>query len=109
MKRLHLYLILAALALVLSMASFFVVIQNASDEPYVVFRKMDAIIQIGVAMILMLLWFQWIAGIVWGVCCRRVSAWWLLLLPWTLICEFYLFNCPKVYLQDILRFVARSH
>ena len=83
--------------------------QNASDEPYVVFRRSDAIVQVGVAMLLMLLWFQLIVGIVWGIACRRVSAWWMLLLPWIFICELYLFYCLSGYLQDISRFIEQSH
>ncbi len=109
MKRLHFHLILAASAFVLSISSVFVVMQGASDEPYVVFRRSDAIVQIGAAMILMLLWFQLLVGTVWGIARCRISAWWLLLLPWMLFGEFILFHCPKSYMQDILRFVVRSH
>jgi hypothetical protein len=109
MKRLHLHYILAASAFVLSIVSFFIVIQGASDEPYMVFRWSDAIVQVGLAMLLMLPWFQLIAGIIWGIAYWCVSAWWLHLLPWVLICEFYLFYCLSGYLQDISRYVARSH
>jgi len=109
MKRLHLHFILTASAFVLSIASFFVVMQNASDEPYVVFRRSDAIVQVGVAMLQMLLWFQLIVGIVWGIAFRRISAWWMFMLPWALICEFYLVYCLNGYLQDISRFVAQPH
>lgn len=109
MKRLHTNLILAASALVLSVASFFVVMQGASDEPYTVFRMSDAVVQIGVAMVLMLLWVQLAVVIVAGVACRRVSQWWLPLLLWVVIWQFYLFQCPSGYVQDITRYVAQSH
>ena len=109
MKPLHTNLILAASALVLSLTSFFVVIRGASDEPYIVFRKSDAVVQVGVAMVLMLLWLQLAVGIVAGVVRRRVSLWWLPLLLWVLICEFYLFDSPSGYVQDITRYVAQSH
>jgi hypothetical protein len=59
-------------------------------------------------MILMLLWFQLLVGTVCGITFRRISAWWLLLLPWMLFGEFMLFCCVKNYMQDILRFVAQS-
>ena len=108
MKPLHANLILAVSALVLSVASFFVVIQAASDEPYTVFRKSDAVVQVGIAMVLMLLWIQLAASIVAGVVRRRVSLWWLPLLLWVLICEFYLFQSPSGYVQDITRYVAQS-
>jgi len=109
MKRFHLHLIVAASALVLSIASFFVVIRGASDEPYTVFRRSDAIVQVGVAMVLMLLWLQLAGALVAGVVRRRVSAGWLPLLVWVLICEFYLFHSPSGYIHDITRYVAESH
>jgi hypothetical protein len=109
MKLLHTNLILATSALALSAASFFVVIQGASDEPYTVFRKSDAVVQVGIAMILMLLWVQLAVGIVAGVARRRVSLWWLPLLIWILICEFYLFHSPSGYVHDITRYAAQSH
>jgi hypothetical protein len=107
MKPLHTNLILAASALVLSVLSFVVVYQGASDEPYTSFRKSDAVVQVGVAMVLMLLWVQLAACIVVGVIRRRVSLWWLPLLLWVLICEFYLFDSPSGYVQDIARYVAQ--
>ena len=109
MKPLHTNPILGASALVLSVASYFVVVQGASDEPYTVFRKSDAVVQVGVAMMLMLLWAQVAAGIVAGVVRRRVSRWWLPLLLWVLTCEFYLFQSPSGYVQDITRYVAQTH
>ena len=109
MKPLHTNPILGASALVLSVASYFVVVQGASDEPYTVFRKSDAVVQVGVAMMLMLLWVQLAVGLVAGFVRRRVSMWWLPLLLWVLICEFYLFHSPSGYVYDITRYVAHSH
>ena len=108
MKTVQHNLIAAGLAVLLSIASFIVVMQGASDEPYTVFRKSDALVQIGVAMALMLLWVQLAIGIVVGVRRRRLSVWWLPLLLWVLICEFYLFQSPSGYIQDIARYVAES-
>ncbi len=108
MKSLHIHLILGGAAFALSAASFFVVVQGASDEPYTVFRASDAVVQIGFGMVLMLLWFQLAGAIVVSVARRRVSQWWLTLLVWVLICEFYLFHSPIGYVQDIARYVAHS-
>ena len=107
-KRLHTNLFLTASALVLSVASFFVVIKGASDEPYTAFRQSDVLVQVGVAMMLMLLWVQLAIGIVAGVVRCRVSPWWMPLLVWVLICEFYLIQSPSGYVQDIARHVAES-
>ena len=109
MKRLHLNLVVAVSAIVLSIASFVVVMQGASDEPYVVFRRSDALVQVGVAMVLMLLWVQLAGGMIYGVVRRRISLWWLSLLLWVVICEFYLYESPSGYIQDITRYVAVSH
>lgn len=108
MRRIHLYLILASVILVLSMASFFVVFQGAIDEPYGVFRKYDAIVQIGVAMVLMLLWSEVAIAIIAGVIGRYISVWWLSLLFWVGICEFYLAYSPIGYVNDIVRNAAVS-
>jgi hypothetical protein len=108
MKRFRLHSLLVSSAFVLSGVSCFVVLQNASDEPYTAFRSSEAIVQIGVAMMLMLLWLQLAAATVAGVARRHVSAWWLPLLAWVLICEFYLFHSLSGYVQDITRFVAAS-
>lgn len=109
MKRSQLHLILTVSALGLSIISFLVVVDGAADEPYLVFRAWDAIVQIGFAMILMLLWFQLAAGMIAGVVRRQVSAWWLLLLAWVPVCESYLFDNTNGYIQDIMRYTATSH
>jgi hypothetical protein len=36
---------------------------------------------------------------------RKISAWWLAVLPWAVICLLYLSQCPLGYLQDIENFV----
>jgi len=109
MKRSHLHVVVIASAIALSIGSFLVVMRGATDEPYVSFHRSDAIVQVGVAMLLMLLWVQLAAGVIWGVVRRRISAWCLPLLILVLICEFYLSYCPSGYVQDITRYVAVSH
>lgn len=109
MKKAHLKLILAMSVILLSIASSVVVIQGASDEPYMVFRRSHALVQIGVAMVLMLLWIQLAGGIIYGVVRGRISLWWLPLLLWVLICEFYLYQSPRGYIHDITNYVSKSH
>lgn len=109
MKQTRLNLILAVSVFVLSIVSLLVVVDAGAAEPYMVFRGWDAIIQIGFAMILMLLWFELAVGIIAGVVRRQVSVWWLLLLVWVLICEFYLFESPSGYIQDIMRYATKSN
>lgn len=103
MRQIHFNLILISAILVLSITSFFIVIQGAIDEPYGIFRGYDAIVQIGVAMMLMLLWFEVAVAMVVGVISRRISVWWLSLLFWAGTCEFYLAFCPIGYVHDIVQ------
>jgi hypothetical protein len=66
----------------LTIISALIVLDNASAEPYVEFRGWDAILHIGVAMIVMLIWIQVAAALITGVVRRNISAWWLSLLLW---------------------------
>ena len=108
MKPFQANLTLAVSTLVLSVASFFVVMQGATDEPYTTFRQYDALVQVGVAMVLMLLWLQVGIAIVVAVVRSRISLWWFPMLLWVAICEFYLFHSPVGYVSDISRFVAQQ-
>lgn len=105
MKKINYSIFFTITTLILSVISFIIVLEGASEEPYGVFHKSDAVTQVGIAMILMLMWLQLGIAIVVGVVCRRISIWWLTLLVWVLICEFYLSCCPFGYLDDIERFV----
>jgi hypothetical protein len=106
MNRFQPQLLLAATGLALSVVSFCVVLQSASDEPYFEFRVTDAVVQVGGAMVLMLLWFQLAIALVFGVVRRRVSQRWLALVLWVFICEFYLLAGMSGYVQDIARFAS---
>ena len=107
MKRRRTNSFLAASTLVLSIASFLFVVQGASDEPYMTFRTWDAVIQVGVATVLMLLWAKIAVTVIAGVARHRISNWWSPLLLWILICEFSLFDSPYGYVADMMRYVVR--
>ena len=104
MSRHQLHISFGAVGLLLSVASALVVLRGASDEPYSTFRASDALIQIGAAMILMVLWLQLAAFLVWAVATRRIGRLWLALLLWIALCEFILFDSPSGYVQDITTF-----
>lgn len=101
----HLNLALAAVAAVLSLASLMVVAQGAADEPYTVYRRSDALAQLGVGTALMVLWGCVALAVVVLVAARKLSAAWLLLLIWAALCLFYLSYSPRGYVQDLERFV----
>jgi hypothetical protein len=104
MKPPRIHITLAAVTLLLTLASAIVMLKGASDEPYFSFRASDALVQIGVAMVLMLLWLQLAVFLVWAVAVQRASKLWLLLLLWIVLCECVLSDSPRGYVQDILKF-----
>ena len=93
------------IALVLSIASIHVVFQGAADEPYMGYRRSDAVVQVGIGTALMLLWGCFAIAVLLLTTTRKVSRWWLVVLPWAAICLFYLSYAPLGYLQDIEKFV----
>ena len=90
---------------VLTLVSLFVVFQGASDEPYMVYRRYDAMVQVGVGSALMVLWGCCSISVVVLVRKRKLSPAWLALLLWASICLFYLSYSPLGYLEDIEKFV----
>jgi hypothetical protein len=99
----------AAFALVtaaLSAASFIVVLQGATDEPYMGYRRYDAIVQVGIGTALIVLWCCCCLAVVVLVAARKLPVWWLALLLWAAICLFYLRLAPLGYLEDIEKHVV---
>ena len=82
-----------------------VVCQSASDEPYMMYRRYDALVQVGIGTALMVLWGLWAVAGMLLVGNRKLSPWWLALLLWAAICVFYISNCPLGYLADIEKYV----
>jgi hypothetical protein len=99
----HLSWLIAVLAVFASLASYWLVISNATDEPYAVFRPEDALAQVGVGSALIAVWIFLSAAVLYGVITRSLSTWWLLLLLWITIVLFYLRLCPLGYVGDIAR------
>jgi hypothetical protein len=98
-------IVLACLTAVLSAASLVVVLQGANDEPYMRYRRYDAIVQVGFGTALLVLWCCLSLAVVALVATRKLSRWWLTLLLWAAVCFFYLSACPVGYLEDIEKFV----
>lgn len=95
----------AVTAGLVSIASLVVVIQSANDEPYVSYRRSDAVVQVGVGTALMLLWACWAGALVVLVRARKLPAGWLALLLWAAICLFFLGFSSLGYHADMERFV----
>ena len=104
-SRTQLNVAFALIAAALSIASLFVVMQGANDEPYGAYRRYDAIVQVGVGTALMVLWCSCSLAVLVLVGARKLTAWWLTLLLWAALCLFYLSYSPLGYLQDIEKFV----
>ena len=95
----------ALTGLLLSVASLFVVVQGAHDEPYGTYRRYDALVQVGGGVSLMALWCCWSAAVAVLVAARKLRWGWLVLLLWAAVCVFYLSFSPLGYLEDIEQFV----
>jgi hypothetical protein len=104
-SRTQLNVTFALVAAVLSAASFVVVLQGATDEPYMGYRRYDAVVQVGVGTALMVLWCCCALAVVVLVATRKLPVWWLALLLWAAICLFYLSFAPLGYLGDIEKFI----
>jgi hypothetical protein len=95
--------VIAALAILLSGVSLLVV-QGARDEPYAVYRRYDALVQVRVGAGLMVLWGCVVAGVAGLMMMRRVSLRWVGLVIWGVVCLFYLRGSVVGYLEDVERF-----
>jgi hypothetical protein len=100
--------LVAAVAVLLSGMSVFVVVQGANDEPYAVYRRYDVVVQVGVGTAVAVLWGCFLAGIVGLMVWRKVSWRWAGLVMWGVVCLFYLQTAVVGYLEDLERFVVRS-
>jgi peptidoglycan/LPS O-acetylase OafA/YrhL len=104
-SRRQLNVAVAIVAAALSAVSLFVVVQGANDEPYMAYRRYDAVMQVGVGTALMVLWGCSSVTVLVLVRKRKLSAAWLALLLWAAICLFYLSSSPLGYLEDMERLV----
>ena len=103
MNRTYLNWIIAVVAGLLTIVSFVVVSQGATDEPYFEFHYSDAFTQVVMGTSLITVWCCLSVVVVGLVISRQISSKWLLLLLWSAICIFYLLACPFGYLDDMER------
>ncbi|MDQ2824901.1 MAG: hypothetical protein M3R29_05590, partial [Verrucomicrobiota bacterium] len=102
----HFSLALGTFCVLASVISLILVMQGATDEPYVSFRPADALSQVGLGCALITIWLVLVAAACYGVFTRRLAGWWLLLLPWAAMAIYYLYLCPFGYVEDIMRHVT---
>jgi len=91
----------------MTIASLWVVIKGAGDEPYMVFHLSDAIVQVGVGALLMLVWCAGIAVLVILVRRSTIAKPWLAMILWAAVCLLYLGQGITGYLADIERLAVR--
>jgi hypothetical protein len=89
--------------------SLWVISAGAGDEPYVRFRSYDVYVQVGVAIALIALWFQFAAWLIYAAITRRIHRGWLALLVWIVGVLLYLWQSPTGYVYDISRYVAQRN
>jgi hypothetical protein len=106
MKANNPHCLLVIFALVLSIPSLLLILANASDEPYTAFHGGQAILHIGVAMVLMTLWVQLGLAIAVLVVRKRLTTKWLFFLLWVALCVSVLFDSPNGYVKDLAFYTA---
>ena len=92
-------------AVALSAASLVIVLQGATDEPYMAYRRYDAIVQVGFGTAFIVLWCCYALLVGFLVAARKLSLVWLFLIGWSAICVFYLSFSPLGYVSDLERFI----
>jgi hypothetical protein len=94
---------LMGVAGVLTVFSLPVIYRSMNDEPYYggVVRS-DAIVQVGVASVLVAFWAQWCVLAVWLRWRKRVHWAVLALLLWGMVCVYFLCFCVDGYLSDVI-------
>ncbi len=105
MTRLRRDLIHAGAGLSLTLVSAIIVIDSAGAEPYLTFKLTDAVVQIGGACVVLILWLQFVIWVIAGVIRKRISIWWSASFIWAAVICFFVFDCPVAYAQDITKFV----
>lgn len=104
--------LLALLAMVAVLMSFFscvVMLLYAHDEPfYGPIRPSQAVLYIGVPLVLIVLWIQWIIVVVILAARKRVHWAWSAATLWALIWLSSLSHCPSGYIQDLVNFQGMS-
>jgi hypothetical protein len=109
MTRFRKELVRIGAVVLLSLLSAIIVIDNAGAEPYVTFNHADAIIQIGGACVLLVLWVQFVIWLIVGIIRNKISFMWAPVLIWAFIACLYVSHCPVAYAQDITKFVIERH
>ncbi len=97
----HFSIALNTLCLLASIVSLILVMQGATDEPYVTFRPAEALSQIGLGCALITIWLFLVVAVCYGVFTHRLARWWLLLVLWAAIAVYHLRLCPFGYVEDL--------
>jgi hypothetical protein len=97
--------VLLFFAAALATVSFVIIVMNANDEPYLNYRRVDVVTQVITSTVVMTLWGSYSLLILALIVRRRISAAWIIMLLWCVVCGVYLSACPIGYLDDLEQFV----
>lgn len=89
----------------LSFLSFMLVMVGANDEPYLTYDRDDLLGQVVAGTAVLTLWCCFAFATVVLVFTKRISAKWLFVLIWVVVCCFYLMQCPFGYISDLEQFI----
>lgn len=88
----------------LLLPSVWVFFRGAGDEPYVVFRASDAVVQIGVASALMALWIVLLSFIGAQVVKKKLHRAWISAMLVGALALCCLYQSPMSYISDLVHF-----
>ncbi len=91
-----------------SLIAFWLVWENANNEPYVYFRYYDALTQLGLGAVMLGWWLYLIGAVIYGLHKKRLNPAWMMILPWALVVLFYLRCCPQGFLEDRTHYSTES-
>lgn len=95
-------------ACVNAIASFIVVFKGANDEPYMVYRRLDAIVQVGIGSALIVSWVCLSLIVAILVATGKLSKRWLAVLILAAVCLFYTSFSPRGYLNDLQKHILTT-
>jgi hypothetical protein len=101
-------LTLSIVFVTMTFASFRVTISAADVEPFFYYSTGDAIYYVGFAVALMVLWLQLAIGLIIGVVCRRVSAWWIAGTLWSVLGLFCVSTAVDTWTSDMATHVFQD-
>jgi hypothetical protein len=94
---------------ILTVVSWYIILRNASEEPYVHLRWPDALEQVMLGGVVSLAWVYYFYMLVRDITKYRLSLLWLVVLPWIVVTFYFVQFAANGYIEDIKRYGNDEH